>query len=70
VSSNAILIVNILVFYIGLLVVNIVVAGQKHVNYRVFVILIAVILPPIVYLYLLATPNRSRSSGDRGVNNE
>ena len=62
-SSNAILIVNILVFYIGLLVVDIVVAGQKHVNYRTAVILFAVVLPPIVYLYLLATPDRSHASG-------
>jgi len=62
-SNSAILIVNILVFYIGLLVVNIVVAGQKHVSNRIVVILFAVILPPIVYLYLLATPDRSQASG-------
>lgn len=61
-SSNEILIVNVFVIYIGLLIVNIVVAGQKRVNNRVFVILCALILPPIVYLYLLATPDRSKTS--------
>jgi hypothetical protein len=61
VSNNEILIINVFVVYIGLLIVNIVVAGQKRVNHRVFVILCALVLPPIVYLYLLATPDRSKS---------
>jgi hypothetical protein len=62
VSNNEILIVNVVVLYIGILIVNIVISGQKGVNHRIFVILCALILPPIVYLYLLATPDRSTSS--------
>jgi len=61
-SNPGIVVVNLLILYTGLLTVDIVVAMQKHVSNRVFVILCAIVLPHIVYLYLLATPDRSRSS--------